>query len=65
MKKQEWYVFDCPTHGIEDRAFCWRAFQIGNIGRWKRMSVTFHDLTEEDRVKVEQFVCGGYMENPS
>jgi len=61
----ERYVFGCPLHGIEDRAFCWRAFQIENIHLWKRMSVTVHDLREEDIIKVEQFVNGGYMENPS
>jgi hypothetical protein len=33
------YIFDCPIHGLEQQAFCFRAFQIENIDLWKKFSL--------------------------
>ena len=50
------YAFDCPCHGYEIHMFCYRAFQMENINLWVRLETTAHELTDEDKVKVEKMM---------
>lgn len=38
-------VFDCPIHGLEIKAFCWRAFQDENLHLWSKGTITLHPIS--------------------
>ncbi len=35
------YIFNCPVHGVETSAFCWRAFSEENVELWKKYEITY------------------------
>lgn len=51
MKK--FIVFECPLHGEETEAFCWRAFQKEHKNNWTvYISHESRSLTEKEYSKV-------------
>lgn len=44
------YVFRCPIHGLEETAYCFRAFWKANEGLWEKYSVRYTsvDLPPEE-----------------
>ncbi len=35
------YIFDCPVHGEETKAFCFRAFAEENKTLWRKLEAKF------------------------
>jgi hypothetical protein len=47
------YSFDCPWHGPETAAFCWRAFSDDMLHRWRKFEITRVPVRWE-QVELEQ-----------
>ena len=42
--------FECPIHGLELGAYCFRAFQEENKDRWFMISLNMIEPSDEQRV---------------
>lgn len=53
-------VFNCPLHGIEINAYCWRAYQKENKDRWGVYNLFFNrSITNEEFEEIRaNFVYG-------
>lgn len=47
----EFWAFDCPWHGLETEAFCFRAFSEEEAWRWKKMRYEEIETTESERTR--------------
>jgi len=43
------WVFDCPWHGMEIEAFCFRAFDVRYKNHWRKYTLQYSDFTNNER----------------
>lgn len=49
MEQHCTWIFDCPVHGPEHQALCWRAFEEINVDRWYQIAYTPIETTKAER----------------
>jgi hypothetical protein len=43
------FLFDCPIHGLEAQAFCFRGFQKENTELWKKYTLIEVPATPDEK----------------
>lgn len=50
------YGFECPVHGLEIQAFCFRAFDEKAIAKWKKIKLVLNNLNQGQEEEVMQLI---------
>ena len=48
------YLFDCPIHGLETQAFCFRAWSEEFFDRWRVYEITIKIPTKEQQIEIKE-----------
>jgi len=50
------FMFNCPIHGLEHRAFCFRAFSSEHNSLWKKFLLVEQEMDDTDYKIVKDFI---------
>ncbi len=51
------WIFNCPTHGIESEATCFRSSKIEYVDSWEKVRVTEDLIETSNEERLEHLEC--------